>query len=51
MYDEPTRKRNRGYAMKNLKEVRYVTVYVWMMETGWVDNVTVTRVPDPSTKP
>ena len=38
-------------AMKNLKEVRYVTVYVWMMETGWVDNVTVTRVPDPATKP
>ena len=34
-------------AKAHLKDVRFITVYVWMMgEGGTVDNVTVTKSPD-----
>lgn len=35
-------------AKKHLKEVRFITLYVWMMKDGYVDNITVTRTKDPS---
>jgi hypothetical protein len=35
-------------AKKHLKEVRFITLYVWFMNDGYVDNVIVERVPDPS---
>ena len=37
-------------AKKHLKYVRYVTVYVWMMKGGSIDNVRVTKRKDPSVK-
>ena len=37
-------------AIEHLKKVRYLTVYIWMAKPGFVDNVTVTKVPDPSMK-
>ncbi len=33
-----------------LKKVRYLTVYIWMVKPGFLDNVTVTKVADPSMK-
>ena len=35
-------------AKKHLKYVRYVTLYIWFMNDGYVDNVVVERTPDPS---
>lgn len=35
-------------SIAHLKKVRYLTVYIWMEKPGFVDNVTVTRTPDPS---
>jgi len=35
-------------AIENLKKLRYLTVYIWMLKPGFVDNVTVTKVADPS---
>ncbi len=37
-------------AIEHLKKVRFLTVYIWMLKPGMVDNVTVTKVPDPSMK-
>ncbi len=37
-------------AIEHLRKVRYLTVYIWMVKPGFVDNVTVTKVPDPSMK-
>ena len=37
-------------AIAHLKHVRFVTLYVWFMKPGYVDNVTVERMPDPSIK-
>ncbi len=37
-------------ALAHLKHVRYVTLYVWMMKGGSVDNVSVRKVADPSIK-
>lgn len=30
-----------------LKQVRFITLYVWMMKEGSIDNVTVTKTADP----
>ena len=35
-------------ALKHLKQVRFMTLYVWLMNTGSVDNIVVTKTPDPS---
>ena len=37
-------------ATEALKKVRYLTVYIWMAKPGFVDNVTVTKVADPTMK-
>jgi len=37
-------------AIEALKKVRYLTVYIWMAKPGFVDNVTVTKVADPTMK-
>ncbi len=37
-------------ALEFLKKLRYLTVYIWMAKPGFVDNVTVTKVADPSMK-
>ncbi|MEA3212663.1 MAG: hypothetical protein QOE70_5720 [Chthoniobacter sp.] len=37
-------------AIEHLKKVRYLTVYIWMAKPGFVDNVTLTKVPDPAMK-
>ena len=37
-------------ALEHLKKVRYLTVYIWMVKPGFVDNVTVTKVADPAMK-
>jgi hypothetical protein len=37
-------------AMEHLKKVRYLTVYIWMVKPGFLDNVTVTKVADPAMK-
>jgi len=37
-------------ALAHLKKVRYLTVYIWMVTPGFVDNVTLTKVPDPAMK-
>lgn len=34
-------------AKSHLKQVRFLTVYIWMMGEGTVDNVTVAKTPDP----
>jgi hypothetical protein len=34
-------------AIGHLKEVRFLTVYIWFVKSGFVDNVKVTKVPDP----
>lgn len=35
-------------AIDHLKKVRYLTVYIWMAKPGFVDNVSVTKTPDPA---
>lgn len=35
-------------AIKHLKQVRFMTLYVWFMNSGSVDNIVVTKTPDPS---
>lgn len=35
-------------ALKHLKQVRFMTLFVWLMNTGSVDNIVVTKSPDPS---
>lgn len=35
-------------AIKHLKQVRFMTLYVWFMKAGSVDNIVVTKTPDPS---
>lgn len=37
-------------AREHLKKVRYLTLYIWMVKPGFVDNVTVTKVADPAMK-
>ncbi len=37
-------------AIEHLKKARYLTVYIWMAKPGFVDNVTVTKVADPTMK-
>lgn len=37
-------------AIEHLKKVRYLTVYIWMVKPGFVDNVTLTKVADPAMK-
>ena len=37
-------------AIENLKQVRFLTVYIWMVKTGFVSNVKLTKVPDPTMK-
>ena len=37
-------------AKAHLKKVRYLTIYIWMVKPGAVDNITVTKVADPSMK-
>ena len=37
-------------ALEHLKKVRYLTVYIWMLKPGAVDNVTLTKVADPAMK-
>ncbi|MEO6739422.1 MAG: hypothetical protein ABIP20_04165 [Chthoniobacteraceae bacterium] len=36
--------------IEQLKQIRYVTLYIWFMKPGYVDNVVVTKVADPSLK-
>lgn len=33
-----------------LKHVRFITLYVWMMKEGSIDNVMITKTPDPEMK-
>jgi hypothetical protein len=33
-------------AIEHLKKIRYLTVYIWMLKAGAVDNVTLTKVSD-----
>lgn len=35
-------------AKTHLKEVRFVTLYIWFMKPGHVDNVSIEKIPDPS---
>ena len=35
-------------AIEHLRKVRYLTVYIWMVKPGAVDNVVLTKTPDPS---
>lgn len=35
-------------AIKHLKQVRFLTLFVWFMKEGSVDNIVVTKTPDPS---
>ena len=37
-------------ALEQLKKVRYLTIYIWMVKPGFLDNVTVTKVADPAMK-
>jgi hypothetical protein len=37
-------------AIEHLKQLRYLTVYIWFVKPGYVDNVVVTKAPDPSLK-
>ncbi len=37
-------------AIESLKQLRYLTVYIWFVKSGFVDNVTVTKVADPTMK-
>lgn len=37
-------------AKAHLKKVRYLTIYIWMVKPGAVDNITITKVADPSMK-
>ena len=37
-------------AIEHLRKVRYLTLYIWMMKPGSVDNVTITKVADPAMK-
>ena len=37
-------------ALEHLKQVRFLTVYIWFHTPGFVDNVTVTKVADPAMK-
>jgi hypothetical protein len=37
-------------AIQHLKQLRYLTVYIWFLGPGSVDNVTVTKVADPALK-
>ena len=37
-------------AIESLKQLRYLTVYIWFVKPGFVDNVTVTKVADPTMK-
>ena len=37
-------------AIEHLKEVRYITLYIWFVKPGFVDNVTITKVADPKLK-
>jgi len=38
------------HALTHLKKVRFLTLYIYMGLPGAVDNVTLTKVPDPSMK-
>ena len=38
-------------AERNLKHVRYITVYVWMMRDGYIDDVRITRKKAPELYP
>jgi len=35
-------------AKQHLKQVRFLTVYVWMMKPGHIDNISVKRTADPA---
>ena len=37
-------------ALKHLQQVRFMTLYVWFMNPGSVDNIVVTKTPDPTVK-
>jgi hypothetical protein len=37
-------------AIEHLKQLRYLTVYIWFLKPGFVDNVKVTKVADPTLK-
>ena len=37
-------------ALKHLSYVRFLTLYVWFMHEGSIDNVEITKIPDPSVK-
>lgn len=37
-------------AIEHLRKVRYLTIYIWMLKPGSVDNVTITKVADPAMK-
>lgn len=37
-------------AIDAFRKVKYLTVYIWMVKPGFVDNITVTKVADPSMK-
>jgi hypothetical protein len=37
-------------AIEHLKQLRFLTVYIWFVKPGFVDNVTVTKVADASMK-
>ena len=37
-------------ALEHLKQVRFLTVYIWFHTPGFVDNVTVTKDADPAMK-
>lgn len=37
-------------AIEHLKNVRYITLYIWFVKPGFVDNVTITKAADPKLK-
>jgi len=37
-------------AKNHLKQVQFLTLYVWMLRDGQIDNVSITRIPDPEMK-
>lgn len=38
-------------ALQHLKQVRFVTVYIYFLQPGFVDNVSLTRTENPSAEP
>jgi len=37
-------------ALEHLRQVRFLTIYIWFMNPGFVDNIVLTKTPDPAMK-